>query len=196
MIYIAIDPGLTGAIATGIIRRYRGRDARYRAPPRTDPGGRDSRTGLPPRVSDGKAGTRPGMKDARWRKIRRHQPGDPLPGRPDFLAASPKRPMPEDGHVVAKRSEAPDVGGHGVVREIAADHLGQPPPLLLNRRMHPPTQFALRAFSLLCIRSRRVFHLSWKYPARERPQMCVKPRKLNVAGLPRPRFPSHGAPRP
>jgi hypothetical protein len=37
--------------------------------------------------------------------------------------------------MVAKRSQPLGIGGHRVIREITADHLGQPPPLLRNRRL-------------------------------------------------------------
>src|SRR5258706_16255340 len=37
------------------------------------------------------------------------------------------------------------------------------------------------------MRSRRVFRLTWNLPARVLPQMKVRPRKLKVSGLPRPR---------
>src|SRR5579859_7928037 len=73
---------------------------------------------------------------------------DPLPARPVFLAAAPKRAMPEDGHMVAKGRQPPGIGGHRVIREISAHHLSQPPPLLRDRSMHPPTQFSFKGFEL------------------------------------------------
>ena len=49
-----------------------------------------------------------------------------------------------------------------------------------------------RSFTLMyrnaaCMRSRRVLRVKTKRPLRETPQMCVKPRNVNVSGLPSPR---------
>src|SRR5271165_3561637 len=88
------------------------------------------------------------MKDADRRKIAHHQPRDPLPARPVFLAAPPKRAMPEDGHVVAKGSQPLGIGGHRVICKVAAYHLSQPAPLFRNRNMHPPTQFSFKGLEL------------------------------------------------
>src|ERR1700680_4100462 len=68
---------------------YRGRDASYLAPPRTDPYGPNSGIWLPPWVSDGEAPLWPRMKDSWFREPVVGQPLDPLPGRPVFLAPLP-----------------------------------------------------------------------------------------------------------
>src|SRR5450755_1174514 len=68
---------------------------RFKAQPRTDPGGRDSRTALPPRVFDGKADAGPRMKDSRKGQVGHRQPRDSIPRRPVLLAATPKRAPPK-----------------------------------------------------------------------------------------------------
>src|ERR1700691_850016 len=88
------------------------------------------------------------MKDAERGKIARHPPRDPRPVRPVFLAASPKRAMPENGHVVAKGGQPLGIGGHRVICKITAYHLSQPAPLLRDRSMHPPTQFSFKGLEL------------------------------------------------
>ena len=90
--------------------------------------------------------------------------------------------------MVAKRSQPPGIGGHGVIREIAADHLSQPSPLLRNRSMHPPTQFPFKGLELdpHPIPARPA--MKQEGATTDRPQICANPKKLNVSGLPRPRF--------
>ncbi len=46
----------------------------------------------------------------------------PLPRRRRALAAAPERVVPGPDDVFAEAAEPPDVRGHGVVREVAADH--------------------------------------------------------------------------
>src|SRR5690349_14870859 len=48
-------------------------------------------------------------------------------------------------------------------------------------------KLSLISRSFARMRSARVFRLIWNLPARVLPQMKVKPRKLKVSGLPRPR---------
>jgi len=48
----------------------------------------------------------------------------------------------------AKGSQPLGIGWYRVVREIAADRLRQPPLLLRNRCVHPPTQFPFKGLQL------------------------------------------------
>jgi hypothetical protein len=59
-----------------------------------------------------------------------------------------QRPPEEYGDRAANRGQAPDIGRHRVIREVAADHLGQPTSLLRDRRMHALTQFHFEGLQL------------------------------------------------
>src|SRR3954463_5380522 len=138
---------------------------------------------LPPRVSDGKALLRPRVKDARFGEPVVGDLGDPLPRRAVLLAASPQRASPEVDDVVVECLQG--TAGHGMVVVVAGDDLPQPPSLVGNGLVHPPSQFLLDLRELRL--QRRVFRWIWKSPRRVLPQMNVKPRKVKVSGLPSPR---------
>jgi len=118
----------------------RGRNARCRAPPRTDPYVRHSRIRLLPRVGDGEANIGPRMKDARRRQPRRHEPSDAAPRHRGLLTAPPKRAPPEFGDVIAEGTKSSRVRGHRVVGEVARHHGLQPAPLFGDRVVHAATQ--------------------------------------------------------
>jgi hypothetical protein len=107
--------------------------------PRSDPSVPDSGTRLLPWVFDGEALVRPGVKDVRFGKpVIRHL-RYPLPGASVLLAATPQRPTPQKGDMVAECHERTDIGRHRVVGEEAGDDLVQPSSLFGNRPMHPPS---------------------------------------------------------
>src|ERR1017187_734577 len=78
----------------GYRESVRGRDGRYRPPPRTEPRERNSRTRLPPWVCDGKTHARPWMKGCWLREIVGCDLRDPLPRRAILLAAALQRAQP------------------------------------------------------------------------------------------------------
>jgi hypothetical protein len=88
------------------------------------------------------------MTDARGRQEVGRQALQALPSDAILLTATPQGPQPEGLHVVAKSAEAPEVGRHGVVREVATHHLRQPLTLLRDRLVHPPPQFRFKGFQL------------------------------------------------
>ena len=104
------------------------------------------------------------------------------------LASTPKRLQPVPSHLVAKGRDGVDVAGHGVVGEMASHHARQPAPLLGDGQV--PASLEARSFtcfSFARIRFLMVMRRSQKRPSLVFPQMCVKPKKSNVSGLPRPR---------
>jgi hypothetical protein len=132
----------------------------------------------------GEAHVRIRMKDFR--------PGKPLfsehrqlfPQDPAFLAAPLKNSQPAFAHFASKALEANRVSGYRVVVEVALYHASQPFPDLRQRLMHahPELVFYLllgkESLSELLRSTRNLpFFLAC-------PQMWVKPRKLNVCGLP------------
>ena len=89
----------------------RGRDARYRAPPRTEPNVPDSGIRLPPWVIDGKALVWPGMKDSGFRKPGVDNLRDPFPRHAILLAAPPKRAAPKVTRRLSDRLMIGEKGG-------------------------------------------------------------------------------------
>ena len=86
---------------------------------RTDPYEPNSGIRLLPRVFDGKAHMWPGMKDARLREPVVGQPRHPFPREAVFLATTPKRAVPEVGHVMWNALSARAVCRNRVVGEVA-----------------------------------------------------------------------------
>ena len=70
---------------------------------------------------------------------------------------------------------------------MAAKDTGQPPALFGDRVVPAPLELSLTSRSLVRIRLAIVIRLSMKRPFLVFAQQCVKPRKSNVSGLPRPR---------
>ena len=116
--------------------------------PRTKPSGPDSGTRLPPWVLDEKATFGPGMKDAwGWQEIG-HQCLQMRPPHAILLTTSPQGAQPKERDVISERTETSEVGGHGMVGEISAYHLCQPPTLLRDWFVHAPPQFGLERLQL------------------------------------------------
>jgi len=127
------------------------------------------------------------MEDARGREKVGGQLLDALPRDAILLTAPAQRASPEADRVKPEGPECPKVRWHCVVGKKAGDDLPQPLPLLgigwcMRRRSSP-----LISWSFVRMRSRLVLRLRRKRPWRDLPQMRVKPRKLKVSGLPRPR---------
>jgi hypothetical protein len=66
-----------------------------------------------------------------------------FPREPVFLAASPKRAIPEPYHVAMERSDRRAVRGNRVIGEVASDDLPQPTSLFGYRLMHALAQLLL-----------------------------------------------------
>jgi hypothetical protein len=111
--------------------------------PRTDPGGRYSRTGLPPWVFDGEAFARPGMCDARLGKPSILQYGHTLPCHLPLLATPTQRAPPQVGNVKAEVRQRHRIGRDSMIGVKAHHDPPQPRPLLIDRLVHPSTQFLL-----------------------------------------------------
>jgi hypothetical protein len=71
--------------------------------------------------------------------IREHR--ETGPGLTTLLAASAEKPPPSCGYPVTELHERVAVGRHGVVPEVAGDHLLEPFSLLGNRLVHALSQF-------------------------------------------------------
>ena len=111
----------------------------------------------------------------------------PLPGEPVALAAAPERLEPEPCHLRPEGRHRVDVAGHGVVGEVPSHHACQPSPLFGDGLMPASPESVFDLCSFARIRFEMVMRLSQKRPSLVFPQKCVKPRKSNVSGLPRPR---------
>src|SRR5215813_3321287 len=79
------------------------------------------------------------MKVARLREPVVGQSRHPFPREPVFLAAPPKRAMPEPYHVAAESA----IRGNRVIGKVAPDDLPQPTSLLGYRLVHALTQLLL-----------------------------------------------------
>ena len=66
-----------------------------------------------------------------------------VPGRIVALAAGAKRPSPKFDDMVPEGRKCATIGRHRVVREIAGNHLLQPPPLHGKRLVHAPPKLRL-----------------------------------------------------
>jgi hypothetical protein len=71
--------------------------------------------------------------------IREHR--ETGPGLTTLLAVSAEKPPPSCGYPVTELHERVAVGRHGVVPEVAGDHLLEPFSLLGNRLVHALSQF-------------------------------------------------------
>src|SRR5262249_57216772 len=71
-----------------------------------------------------------------------------LPGEDVLLTAAAQSPTPSSNDLIPEGGEGPPVGWHGVIIEVAADHLFQPFPLLGNRLMHALSQLLLDGLQL------------------------------------------------
>ena len=103
--------------------------------PRTDPSEPNSGTRLLPRVSDGKAHTRPGMKDPRFGEKLVGELRHARPHQVRLLTAPAEAAVPEDGDVVAERTDRRTVRRHGVIGEIPGDDLPESFPGLRDRHV-------------------------------------------------------------
>src|SRR5262245_12314373 len=83
------------------------------------------------------------MKVAGLREPVVGQSRHPFPREPVFLAAPPKRAMPEPYHVAAESADTRAVRGNRVVGKVAPDDLRQPTSLLGYRLMHALAQLLL-----------------------------------------------------
>src|ERR1700676_3722228 len=111
--------------------------------PRTDPYGRNSRIRLPPWVFDGEAFVRPGMCDSRSWKPPILQHGHPFPGHLPLLTTPTQRAPPDVGDVKTKVPERHRVRRNRVISIEAHHNPPQPRPLLIDRLVHPSSQFLL-----------------------------------------------------
>src|SRR5262245_64657205 len=95
------------------------------------------------------------MKVARLREPVVGQSRHPFPRGPVFLAAPPKRAMPEPYHVAAESADTRAVRGNRVIGKVAPDDLPQPTSLLGYRLVHALTQLLLDLleFRLHAVRS-------------------------------------------
>ena len=111
-----------------------------------------------------------------------------FPGGLVALAPAPQRAPPVPDHAIPEEARA--LGYWPARRDRRSSpsrHVSANCPAPRSAHADPSPQVSLISRSLARKRSRRDFRRSWKRPFRERPQMWVKPRKLNVSGLPRPR---------
>jgi hypothetical protein len=97
------------------------------------------------------------MKDAWLGKPVIDQLRHAIPCETALLTAPPERSPPEVGYMMSERRKRPAIGRHRIVGEVAGYDLPQPSPLLgigwcIRRRSS-----ALTSFSLVSMRSRRVF---------------------------------------
>ena len=70
---------------------------------------------------------------------------------------------------------------------MTSQHAGQPPPLHRDGMMQASLELVLTSASFARIRFAIVIRRTQNRPLPALAQMCVKPRKSNVSGLPRPR---------
>ena len=117
-------------------------------------------------------------------------PGDAKharPGHVGFLAAPAESAPPEPDDSVAKGCDRRKVQGHRVVVDVATNHRGQPPTHLGDGSgASAAGAAALISCSFARTLLRDVCRKTVNRPFRVFPQTCVKPRKSNVSGLPRP----------
>ena len=90
--------------------------------------------------------------------------------------------------MVSKGPYRPCVGGHRVVREVTCTTDRSQRPCEGMGSCMRLRNCALISLSVALMRSPRLLRWSWKAPRRDLPQMKMNPRKVNVSGLPRPRF--------
>ena len=57
------------------------------------------------------------------------------------MAATPERAPPQVGHVVPEHVQCPSIRRHGMIVEVAFDHIPQPLSLIRNRLVHAPPKF-------------------------------------------------------
>ncbi len=110
-----------------------------------------------------------------------------LPRHIGFLAASPKRPPPEPGHAKTEQRQRRAVHRHAIVLAMPPNHRRQPLAHFRDRVVQalPKEDLHLLQFGL------QPLGMVWRNTVnmpflRFFAQICVKPRKVNVSGLPRP----------
>jgi hypothetical protein len=80
------------------------------------------------------------MEDARLGKPASDQPVDRLAAGAVLLAAAAEVPPPQPANPAPKGVQRPDVGGHGMIGEVAGHDLPQPSALLVRRGMQAAAQ--------------------------------------------------------
>jgi hypothetical protein len=124
---------------------------------------------------------------SRWEPSRKIAP-HAAPRQVVTLTATAQDRPPEITHCLAKSAQGRAVPGHPVIAEVSQQDRAQVRSLFPNGRVQASPQFLLQGPQLGLPPLAHVCRSTVKCPFRVLPQLCVKPRKLNVSGLPSPRF--------
>jgi hypothetical protein len=100
----------------------------------------------------------------------------PFPHEAVFLAAAPKRAIPEPYHVAMERCDCRAVRGNRVIGEVSSDDLPQPTSLFGYRLMQALAQLLLDLGELRPHAVAPALAVDENLPRRDLPQMKTKPR--------------------
>ena len=110
----------------------------------------------------------------------------PMPRQISLTAASEHTP-PQTTDRPGEREERRVVHRHAVILDVTADDRAHIRAEFRERLVHPSPKFRLDRLQLRLNRVRIVRRKTVKPPLRVVAQLCVKPRKLKLSGLPWPR---------
>jgi len=129
-----------------------------------------------------------GMKDGRLGKPMVRKSDEAWPSDPVLLTATPKRAHPTANHLQPKTAQTGQIPRNSIIVEVALDYRSQPFPKSATDRCLRLRSSSFSAFSLAESRLWMVLRKTRNLPRFQVcPEMWVKPRKLNVSGLPSPR---------
>jgi hypothetical protein len=137
---------------------------------------------------DAQAHERIRMTNTSRRKPSRNIAPHAAPRQVVTLAATAQYRPPQITHCFAKSAQRWAVHGHPVIAEVTQQDRAQVRSLFPNGRVQASPQLFFQSPQLACHLCRIVCRSTVKCPFRVLPQLCVKPRKLNVSGLPSPRL--------
>ena len=157
-----------------------------------DPLHRSGRAGFPhPALALGDDAKPPqgiGVTHAGRRQPAGDEPPHPVPAHAAVLTPARQRAMPETAHLKPEDVERVAVRGHTVVADVSCDNRAQPRAHRRDGVVHASSEHGVHGAQL------RLQSLANRLPPTVKrpllrffPQICVKPRKLNVSGFPRPR---------